>query len=205
MLYALPSVACREHVQKLLDAQEEAKTAKKGRWAGDGDAHVRSVQWQIDEPRALVERYAHKPIDAVVEQVRDGNTVRAFLLPSFEYVTVILSGIKVSGLQASSAPVCTTTLCRRQALAAVTVVRRSTARRQSSSSRHASSSAMSRSSSVASPTRTLSARLSIRVSVSCVRQGARSRSAAIRRKSRRRKQSPHYTVQVQAVTSQSSS
>lgn len=28
-------------------------------------------------------------------KVRDGSTVRAFLLPSFEYVTVMLSGIKV--------------------------------------------------------------------------------------------------------------
>ena len=27
--------------------------------------------------------------------VRDGSTVRAFLLPTFEYVTVMLAGIKV--------------------------------------------------------------------------------------------------------------
>ena len=33
---------------------------------------------------------------AVIEHVRDGCTVRAFLLPSFDYVTVMLSGIKVS-------------------------------------------------------------------------------------------------------------
>ena len=32
---------------------------------------------------------------AVIEHVRDGCTVRAFLLPSMDYVTVMLSGIKV--------------------------------------------------------------------------------------------------------------
>ena len=32
---------------------------------------------------------------AVIEHVRDGCTVRAFLLPNFDYVTVMLAGIKV--------------------------------------------------------------------------------------------------------------
>lgn len=32
---------------------------------------------------------------AIIEMVRDGSTVRAFLLPTFEYVTVMLTGIKV--------------------------------------------------------------------------------------------------------------
>lgn len=32
---------------------------------------------------------------AVIEHVRDGCTVRAFLLPDFVYVTLMLSGIKV--------------------------------------------------------------------------------------------------------------
>ena len=73
------------------------------------------MQWVNDNPRLLVDSYKQTPIDgkkeidlnvalstlkglfilAVVEHVRDGCTVRAFLLPSFEYVTVMLSGIKV--------------------------------------------------------------------------------------------------------------
>jgi len=32
----------------------------------------------------------------VIEHVRDGCTVRAFVLPSYHYITVMLSGIKVS-------------------------------------------------------------------------------------------------------------
>lgn len=35
-------------------------------------------------------------LPAVIEHVRDGCTVRAFLLPSFNYVTVMLSGVKVT-------------------------------------------------------------------------------------------------------------
>ena len=31
---------------------------------------------------------------AVIEHVRDGCTVRAFLLPDFQYVTVMLAGVK---------------------------------------------------------------------------------------------------------------
>jgi len=37
----------------------------------------------------------HFRTTAVVEHVRDGCTIRAFLLPSMHYVTVMLSGIKV--------------------------------------------------------------------------------------------------------------
>ena len=33
---------------------------------------------------------------AVIEHVRDACTVRAFLLPDFIYVTLMLSGVKVS-------------------------------------------------------------------------------------------------------------
>ncbi|KAI6196869.1 Nuclease domain-containing protein [Aphelenchoides besseyi] len=83
-----------EQVQKLLDAQEEAKAAKKGRWAGDSNNHIRDIKWQFDDPKQLIEQYKNTPIDAVVEQVRDGNTVRCFLLPTFEYVTVVFSGVK---------------------------------------------------------------------------------------------------------------
>ena len=49
-------------------------------------------------------------VTAVVEHIRDGCTVRAFVLPSFHYITVMLSGIKVSdalpltGIRLSSDP-----------------------------------------------------------------------------------------------------
>lgn len=56
---------------------------------------VRHITWVIENPRALVDLHKQKPISAVIEQVRDGSTVRAFLLPDFHYITLILSGVKV--------------------------------------------------------------------------------------------------------------
>lgn len=80
----------------MLSFQEQAKNEKKGRWAEDGQNHVRNITWNIDDLRSVVEKYKQQPQDAVIEQVRDGQSVRAFLLSSFEYITVMLSGIKVS-------------------------------------------------------------------------------------------------------------
>lgn len=40
-----------------------------------------------------------KPVDAIIEYVRDGSTLRALLLPSMNNVTVQLSGIKCPTLK----------------------------------------------------------------------------------------------------------
>lgn len=90
-----PGKQIDDSVQKLLALQEQTKAEKKGRWSEDGQNHVRNVTWVVDDLRSLVEKYKQQPIDAVIEQVRDGNSVRAMLLPSFYYVTVMFSGIKV--------------------------------------------------------------------------------------------------------------
>ena len=37
----------------------------------------------MDNPRALVAKFGGKPIPAIVELVRDGSTVRVFLLSDF--------------------------------------------------------------------------------------------------------------------------
>lgn len=63
------NVQFSEYVQKLLDLQEQAKSAKRGRWSEQTVTAVRTVKWVIEDPRALVDHYKHKPIDAVVEQV----------------------------------------------------------------------------------------------------------------------------------------
>jgi staphylococcal nuclease domain-containing protein 1 len=46
--------------------------------------------------RQFVDRCGGKPIKAVVEHVRDGSTIRAFLLPDFYHITLMISGIRVS-------------------------------------------------------------------------------------------------------------
>ena len=98
-----PGKQIDESVKKLLELQEQAKAAKKGRWSDDEPSkHVRNIQWNIDDPRQLVTKYGGQKVDAVVEQVRDGSTIRAFLLPSFEYVTIAFSGIRTPGVRTGS-------------------------------------------------------------------------------------------------------
>ncbi|GFO47277.1 staphylococcal nuclease domain-containing protein 1-like [Plakobranchus ocellatus] len=81
--------------QRLAQLEDTAKAAGKGKHAeGEASKHVRSITWTVDNPRNFVDSHHNKPIDAVIEHVRDGCTVRAFLLPSFDYVTIMLSGIK---------------------------------------------------------------------------------------------------------------
>ncbi|KAH9499055.1 nuclease domain-containing protein [Bulinus truncatus] len=81
--------------QRLAQLEDSAKAAGKGKHAeGEASKHVRDIKWIIENPRHFVDSHHNKPIDAVIEHVRDGCTVRAFLLPTFEYVTVMLAGIK---------------------------------------------------------------------------------------------------------------
>lgn len=80
--------------QELVAAQQAAQTAKKGLWADDVASKVRNITWNVENPRALVDSLKGQAVDAVVEQVRDGCTVRAFLLPKMQYVTVMLSGVR---------------------------------------------------------------------------------------------------------------
>jgi len=82
---------------KLIETEDLAKAAKKGKWADDAKDHVRKVTWAVDNTRLFVDQKKGKPIDAIIEMVRDGSTIRAFLLPTFEHVTVMLTGIKCPG------------------------------------------------------------------------------------------------------------
>jgi staphylococcal nuclease domain-containing protein 1 len=78
----------------LLEAQEKAKTLLKGVWGADAAEHVRDIKWDHENPRQIVDRLAGKPVQAVIEHVRDGTTVRAFLLPDFYHVTLMMSGVR---------------------------------------------------------------------------------------------------------------
>ncbi|KAF4528875.1 hypothetical protein B566_EDAN017096 [Ephemera danica] len=87
---------------RLLEIEKQAQASGKGRWApghvnlGSEDAanHVRDVKWNIENMRQFVDRCDGKPMKAVVEHVRDGSTVRAFLLPDFYHITLMISGIR---------------------------------------------------------------------------------------------------------------
>ena len=86
----------RENCQDdtLLKALEAAKAAKKGQWGDDNASHVRDIKWDVDPARALVDKYAGKPVSAVVEHVIDGTTMRMFLLPEMIHLTLMMSGVR---------------------------------------------------------------------------------------------------------------
>lgn len=58
-------------------------------------SQIRNITWVVENMRALVDSHKQKPIRAIIEQVRDASTYRAFLLPDFQYITLMLSGVKV--------------------------------------------------------------------------------------------------------------
>uniref|UniRef100_A0A1W7R9I0 Staphylococcal nuclease domain-containing protein 1 n=1 Tax=Hadrurus spadix TaxID=141984 RepID=A0A1W7R9I0_9SCOR len=81
-------------LQKLIELQESAKSAKKGKWAGEDQEHIRDVKWTVENPRNFVDSLHQRPVKAIIEHVRDGSTLRAVLLPDFYYITIMLSGIR---------------------------------------------------------------------------------------------------------------
>merc|ERR1711892_651357 len=90
---------CRDNCQDktLQEAQEVAKNAKKG-IHGEGFAgHVRKITWEVENARGLVDKYAGKPVSAVVEHVRDGTTLRLFLIPDMIHITLMMSGVRSPG------------------------------------------------------------------------------------------------------------
>ncbi|GAB6033374.1 hypothetical protein CHUAL_013139 [Chamberlinius hualienensis] len=79
--------------QKLGDLEDAAKNAGRGMWSKDQE-HVRDIVWIIENPKNFVDSLHHKPVKAVIEHVRDGSTVRALLFPNYQYITLMMSGIR---------------------------------------------------------------------------------------------------------------
>lgn len=91
--------ATPEH-QRLVELEDAAKSAGKGRFSNAAPSeHVRNIVWQITTPRDFVDLQGGKPVKAIIEHVRDGSTVRAFLLPGFQYITLMISGIRCPGFR----------------------------------------------------------------------------------------------------------
>lgn len=84
-------------LQRLLDLEEAAKAAGKGKWnTSAASDSVRNIKWTQENQRNFVDQLNGRPVKAIIEHVRDGSTVRAFLLPDFQYITLMISGIRVS-------------------------------------------------------------------------------------------------------------
>ncbi|XP_031619564.1 staphylococcal nuclease domain-containing protein 1 [Contarinia nasturtii] len=99
-------------LQRLIDLEEAAKSAGKGKWNSQSSAdHVRNIRWTQENQRNFVDQLAGKPVKAIIEHVRDGSTVRAFLVPQpdysdlvpeYLYITLMISGIRCPGFKLDS-------------------------------------------------------------------------------------------------------
>ncbi|PKA54817.1 hypothetical protein AXF42_Ash000652 [Apostasia shenzhenica] len=98
-----PSPALTE----LLHLEEQAKQQELGRWTKDPGVFEASVRdlppSAIGDPSnldaiGLLSVNKGKPMQAIVEQVRDGSTVRVYLLPEFQFVQVFVAGVQAPSM-----------------------------------------------------------------------------------------------------------
>ena len=93
-------IKSNDEENKLVALEEQAKSAGKGKWSKDAEsAHVRSIKYSVENASNFVDSHRQKPIDAVVEYVRDGSTMRVLLLPTYHLVTLQLSGVRCPGFK----------------------------------------------------------------------------------------------------------
>lgn len=84
---------------RLIELEDAAKAARKGKWSDSPlSEHVRNITWNVDS-KPFFDQHSSKPIKAIIEHVRDGSTVRAFLLPGFQHITLVMTGIRCPGFK----------------------------------------------------------------------------------------------------------
>ncbi|KAI8074584.1 hypothetical protein BC940DRAFT_288597 [Gongronella butleri] len=87
--------------------EQEARDAGRGQWATDTDGK-RQVSYTMDQDaRSFLNAYKGKPLEAIIEQIRDASTFRVLLvLPDKrqQMVTLFLSGIKAPSCKRDNAP-----------------------------------------------------------------------------------------------------
>ncbi|KAG9147424.1 hypothetical protein Leryth_025039 [Lithospermum erythrorhizon] len=95
------------YIVELLRLEEQAKQQGLGRWSkepGASEASIRNLPPSaIGDPSnldamSLLAANKGKPMEALVEQVRDGSTLRVYLLPEFQFVQVFVAGIQAPSM-----------------------------------------------------------------------------------------------------------
>ncbi|XP_057767720.1 ribonuclease TUDOR 1 [Salvia miltiorrhiza] len=91
------------YLTDLLRLEEQAKQQGLGRWnrtPGAAEAAIRDLPPSaVSDPSnfdamALLAAKKGSPLEAIVDQCRDGSTIRVYLLPDFQYVQVFVAGIQ---------------------------------------------------------------------------------------------------------------
>lgn len=89
-----------EEETRLVALEDQAKSQCLGKWSKDPETnHIRQIKYNVENPKSFVDSFHQKPVEAIIEYVRDGSTVRCLLLPSYYHVTVQLSGVKCPGFK----------------------------------------------------------------------------------------------------------
>lgn len=87
----------------LIEAGAAAEAAALGMYTqsvNEKSSAVRDVQWAgTYDPATLLPAMKGKPQNAIIEQVPTGSTVRCVLLPGFQQITLMLSGIQCGGFR----------------------------------------------------------------------------------------------------------
>ncbi|KAF5186290.1 Ribonuclease [Thalictrum thalictroides] len=87
--------------------EEQAKQQGSGRWSkvpGASEKAIRDLPPSaIGDPSnldamGLLAENKGRPMEAIVEQVRDGSTIRVYLLPEFQFVQVFVAGIQAPSM-----------------------------------------------------------------------------------------------------------
>ncbi|KAF3629235.1 hypothetical protein FXO38_06792 [Capsicum annuum] len=109
------------YLKPLQDAEEQAKQQGLGRWSrapGASEASIRNLPPSAIgdasnfDAMGLLEQSKGKLIEAFVEQVRDGSTLRVYLLPDFQFIQVFVAGIQAPtmGRRATSESIINTSI-----------------------------------------------------------------------------------------------
>ncbi|KAF7840208.1 ribonuclease TUDOR 1-like [Senna tora] len=101
------------YLAELLRLEEQAKQDGLGRWSkvpGAAEASIRNLPPSaIGDPSnldamGLLAENKGRPMEGIVEQVRDGSTLRVYLLPGFQFVQVFVAGIQSPQMGRRAAP-----------------------------------------------------------------------------------------------------
>ncbi|KAL9313935.1 hypothetical protein ACSQ67_019387 [Phaseolus vulgaris] len=101
------------YLAELLRLEEQAKQDGLGRWSkvpGAAEASIRNLpRSAIGDPSnldamGLLAANKGLPMEAIVEQIRDGSTLRIYLLPQFQFVQVFVAGIQSPQMGRRAAP-----------------------------------------------------------------------------------------------------
>ncbi|XP_010491343.1 PREDICTED: staphylococcal nuclease domain-containing protein 1 [Camelina sativa] len=95
------------YITELVELEKQAEQEGYGRWSkvpGAAEASIRNLPPSAIGDSAgfdamgLLAANKGKPMEGIVEQVRDGSTIRFYLLPEFQFVQVFVAGVQAPSM-----------------------------------------------------------------------------------------------------------